>query len=337
MLFNAEDCAPPDPGRMKDVCIFSHFDPDGTVDTHVVRYLRALADCGFTIIVVSTAQLDAAARSSLLHVAAEVIVRDNIGYDFGSWAVALARYRSQIHGRLLLANDSVYGPIGSLNAAIQQLTRTRHDFYGMVQSAERAPHLQSWFLLFEPNVVRSRAFAEIFCQPLVDRTKEQIIRDLELAATTALVRHGFTYRALYMAEGRRLASNPMLYLWREIIEKYGIPFLKIGVLRDDPLGVFRHQQWRHVVDGRAPELAPLISNHQARLRRAQAHDGRMTRVMRRIFMYFVFWDDYLARKNLPVLGAVGAAVFRIAFDAARYGLAGWRRLSQYLNLPAKTK
>ena len=56
-----------------------------------------------------------------------MILRENIGYDFGSWSVGFAHYRDTFYGDLLLANDGVCGPIGSLNAVLAKVTSQAAD------------------------------------------------------------------------------------------------------------------------------------------------------------------------------------------------------------------
>src|SRR5262245_24150079 len=137
---------------LDDVCLFAHFDRDDVVDDHVLRYLRAIRACGFFVVVISTSNLNDSWIARLRSVVHEVILRDNTGHDFGSWNLGLQHFGERIGGRLLLANDSVYAPVGSLADSIRELTCVPADAYGMTMSAEIAPHLQSWFLLLNKPV-----------------------------------------------------------------------------------------------------------------------------------------------------------------------------------------
>ena len=109
---------------MEDVCLFAHFDKDDRLDDYVLRYLATLKELNFAIILISTSHLAAAdiARAQLL--CDDIIFRENTGLDFASWSAGFAKHGSSIRGRLLLANDSVYGPIGSLKSSLDRLTRT---------------------------------------------------------------------------------------------------------------------------------------------------------------------------------------------------------------------
>jgi lipopolysaccharide biosynthesis protein len=254
---------------MQDVCLFAHFDKDDKIDDYVLRYLAQLRELGFSIVFISTSNLSAAETARLQGVCCDVILRDNAGLDFASWTAGFAKHASAIGGRLLLANDSVYGPIGSLNAALERLTRVPADFYGMVESIEVAPHLQSWFLLFEPWVFGHPTFTSILAQPFSAMTKRQIIENGEVALSCRLTEAGFRYGALCLANrkvisARHPPSNPTQILWRELLFDFGVPFLKVELLRNNPIGVEDATTILQSVRQIDPAICDLISSHLAR-------------------------------------------------------------------------
>jgi lipopolysaccharide biosynthesis protein len=95
---------------MTDLCIFAHYDHDDRVDPYVMNYLEAIKACGFEIVFVTPSALQQTDVEQLRLICGDVILRANVGHDFGSWATGLQRHRERVRGRLLLANDSVYGP-----------------------------------------------------------------------------------------------------------------------------------------------------------------------------------------------------------------------------------
>ena len=155
-----------------DVCFFAHFDRHDKVDEYVFRYLSEISRAGFCIVFVTPCVISDADEARLRTICADVIRRDNSGLDFGSWAEALKRYSSQLSGRLLLANDSVYGPMTDLRDILSRLTATKADFYGLVECRLVTSHLQSWFLLLEPHVVHSEAFKELMSQDFYAMSKK---------------------------------------------------------------------------------------------------------------------------------------------------------------------
>jgi lipopolysaccharide biosynthesis protein len=255
---------------MEDVCLFAHFDPENKVDDYVLRYLRELKKLNFAVVFISTAQLSKSDVERLRTDCCDVILRENAGLDFGSWSAGFAKHGASIGGRLLLANDSVYGPIRSLREALDRLTAKPADFYGMVESMQAAPHLQSWFLLFEPWVVRHEAFKQVLAQPFSLMNKRQIVANGEVALSRRLMAAVFRYEALCKDDsfGRtpaRHANNPMLLFWREVLER-GVPFLKIELLRANPLGVEDASTILASVERSDPALSSIIRSHLARLK-----------------------------------------------------------------------
>ncbi|HEX8077188.1 MAG TPA: rhamnan synthesis F family protein, partial [Chthoniobacterales bacterium] len=213
--------------------------------------MAALRALDFAIIFVTTADLDEQAIASVRPLCANVICRENKGHDFGSWAAAHAKYGDQVHGLLLLANDSVYGPIGDLGAVVTQLLSQDADFFGLVESVDMAPHLQSWFLLFKPCAHRSEAFRSIWRLPFADLSKRDIIERAEIGLSTALTQAGFRYRAAFPASrlgwlGRRHRCNLTHSLWRHLVQFGEVPFIKVELLRDNPIGVPDIREWRAV-------------------------------------------------------------------------------------------
>jgi Rhamnan synthesis protein F len=256
-----------------DVCLFAHFDHDGRIDDHVVRYLESLQTTGFRIVFVTASRINSSDRQRLARICDDVILRENRGLDFGSWSEAYGRHRGSIKGRLLLTNDSVYGPIGNLGLTLQRLLAVPADVYGLVECNLTAPHLQSWFLLLENRVAQGDVFAALMSQPFAEMAKADVIKAGEIALSRRLLAAGYRLRALSTAGSggplsRLFPIHPMHPLWREMIEGEGVPFLKVELLRDNPTAVADLVDVPAVVSGHAPDLVAMIERHQARTRRA---------------------------------------------------------------------
>ena len=95
---------------IRDLCFFAHFSAYNQIAPYVVRYLREIRACEFDIVFISTSTISEKDLSALWTVCRDVLVRPNEGFDFGSWALAYARYGERVSGDLLLANDSVLRP-----------------------------------------------------------------------------------------------------------------------------------------------------------------------------------------------------------------------------------
>lgn len=258
--------------RAERLCFFAHYHPHGIAAEHVLIYLRALAAAGFAVVVLSTAMMVEEERAKLRATCALLIMRENIGLDFGGWIEAVRRFSPIRADLLLFANDSVYAPVGDLAGFIDRLTAPPADFYGVVESLEITPHLQSWFLLFRPSAYTSPAFLELLGQPIPPTmSKTEIIARYEVGLTGTLVAAGFRFHAAYRPERDGVISaerhfNAGHLLWRRLITRARVPFLKIELLRDNPMRVTDLAAWPRVVGKRAPALRAAILDDLARRR-----------------------------------------------------------------------
>lgn len=142
------------------LCLFSHFDKNNQIAPHVVHYLKILAQLGFVVVVISTAEgLSEAASQSILPYVHQVIVRKNQGFDFGSWKTALDRIpHVQSFQQILFANDSVYGPLFDLAAVFNTMQQQPYDIWGITDCFLGTYHLQSYFLVFNQTAIKSPFF-----------------------------------------------------------------------------------------------------------------------------------------------------------------------------------
>lgn len=253
------------------VCFFAHYHPHGIVAPHVLIHLAALKAAGFAIVVLSTAELADTERARLGDACDWLVMRRNVGLDFGGWIEAYGLFMPLEAQFLLLANDSVYAPIGDLSGFIDRLTAVPADVYGAVESLEVAPHIQSWFLMLRPSAYRSNAFRQLMAEPIpADMPKKEIIDRFEVGFTKAMIDAGLRLHAAYSPArsgwiARNRPFNPMHLIWRQLVED-GLPFLKVEVLRDDPVRVRGRERWRSLVARLAPDLVAPIEEDVARRR-----------------------------------------------------------------------
>lgn len=251
--------------RSPRLCFFAHYDPDDLVADHVLFYLAALREAGFVTVVASTSKLDAAQRARIGAWCAELVLRDNVGLDFGGWQDLYARHAPLGCDLLLLANDSVYGPLVDLGDFIDRLIATPADLYGIVGSLQGRAHAQSWFVLLRPSAYRAPAFVRLMIERAPSNwDKKAIIDRYEIGLTADLAAAGLAVHLSYDPATHGLLShrhpfNGAHLLWEELIVTGVSPFLKIELLRDNPLEVEDIDRWPAVVGARRVELVPMIA------------------------------------------------------------------------------
>jgi lipopolysaccharide biosynthesis protein len=329
---NHEDSSISSKVTMTDTCLFAHYDPKDCVAEHVLYYLKALKRCDFDITLISTSKLNEVEKKNITDLGIKLILRENSGLDFGSWAEALHSLKNEngnlnIQGRLLLANDSVYGPIGDLSEAIKKLLALPGDVHGMVESMEVAQHIQSWFMLFSPAVYNSSAFKAIFAQNFNEMPKSDVILAGEIGVSVQLREAGFTLKALSSCtpengSPRAFIVNPTHYLWRSLIENDRVPFLKVELLRKNPGGILSIKDWKDVVGKTAPDLVPLIKQH---IDHYGAQAGQRSSFYRPLVEWFISRDEQHSRHKRNILQFLESQILSKLFQLRAVIKKNWQK------------
>ena len=235
-----------------DVAILCHYARDGAIRPDTLRYLLEVRAAGFSVVVVSNGgplRPDAAAAVAWLGGIA--LHRPNRGRDFSAWRMALrtlALPRSDT-SRILLINDSVYGPLAPLAPLLVRMTPEDADLWGLTDSLERRWHLQSYCLLAHAVLIRSAVWRQFWRGVVPLPFKRLMVRRYEVGLSRRIGNAGFRARALFpyatLVPDAAIA-NPTLGAWRALLEA-GFPFLKRELLRDNPTGVADLDAWRGLV------------------------------------------------------------------------------------------
>jgi lipopolysaccharide biosynthesis protein len=195
---------------MATLAVLVHYDPHGLIADHVRYTIDALRPAADRLVFVTTADLTPAARARLDTVD-EAIARPNTGYDFSSWRTGLlATGDWPDHDRLILANDSIVGPLAPVTDLLAHHTATGADGYGITISHQYLTHLQSYFMAFTPAVLSNPYFHAFWhaLTPIDDR--ERVIDNYELGLARLLHDTRTTLAATYTPtahEDRLLAAR----------------------------------------------------------------------------------------------------------------------------------
>ncbi|HVW65206.1 MAG TPA: rhamnan synthesis F family protein [Nitrosospira sp.] len=225
------------PSFKRPVCFFSTYDSEGIVRPNVIHYLGQLVHAGFDIVFISSSDtISNDDLGKLSNYCIKIINRVNRGYDFYSWKTGLEKYpHFHEHAAVLLANDSVIGPLFNISGIIEKLEANRADVLGMTDCYQFHPHLQSYFLYCKKHVAISKEFNRFFSCIDVFEFKMAIIRKYEVGFSRLLQRR-FKLSALYNLETiLNQASysarpkkwiDPTFHLWKPLITELNFPFIK---------------------------------------------------------------------------------------------------------------
>ncbi len=244
------------------IAIYAHFSPTSQVMWFAWNFLESLRQLGFRVIFVSNSPIDKVGASRLEELGIDVIIRENIGLDFGMWKAALETLDLSAISELLLTNSSIAGPFRPLAQIFEEARTWDCDFWGMTDNCEIGRHLQSYFLMFNGNVVKSDAFKHFWESVLLYKNKEQIIASYEVGLTIWLEEQGYKWRPLVYLDdvwssykvgrnlvqrladripGRPLPKGCPTLFFPELLLKMGVPFLKSSVLHHGSRGITREK------------------------------------------------------------------------------------------------
>lgn len=240
------------------VAVFNHFEADGSVPAHVLWHLAQWRAAGFALVFVSTsAQLQPEALSRLQALCWLVLRRRNVGMDIGGWPTAVQAIQQAAgrpltaFGRLLLTNDSVFGPLQPIGSWMPPMAARGLDLWGITDSHERGHHLQSYFLVLQTPAALAFFQRWALRMKLID-DREAVIARYELGLSRDAGAAGLRWAALVdsaallaqaEAAGELSAAlaahlarrpgqfNPTHALWRTAVAHAGSPFLKRDLLR----------------------------------------------------------------------------------------------------------
>src|SRR5579875_1233723 len=112
--------SPPMSGSPRLVCLFAQYHPRQRLRQPVLHYIRALRECGYLVFVAAAGDGPPPAedRAALEATGAVLLPRPNRGLDFASWQYLIREGCADGADRVLLANDSVFGPFYPLQPFI---------------------------------------------------------------------------------------------------------------------------------------------------------------------------------------------------------------------------
>lgn len=289
------------------LALYAHFSPHSGVTEMVLMQLREYVRLGFRVVFATASpSVSAEEWSRLCEVAEVVIQRRNHGFDFGAWSDALQVAPLDLgeFDELLLANDSVVGPVFPLDEPLARLRAEGEGVFGLTESVQHRTHLQSYFLLACGRAAVGD-MAAFLGNLRLSASKRLTIRRGEIGLTDAMRARGhhvaalWSYteveRAVVSSEAERVALgamvpalgrvtarpepgytlalhramldvplNPVHHFAGPLLRLFRFPFLKTELLLRNPARSPEALAWRELIPAEAPCPPELIADHLAR-------------------------------------------------------------------------
>jgi len=237
---------------MKRTIIFAHYDKDNIIDDYVVDYLKALRPLASELIFVSDSDLLASEVSKLD--IDKAIVGKHGEYDFGSYKRGFEIMNDA--DQLIFCNDSCY-----LVGNLEPLLESNNDFFAAITNTnDYAPHLQSYFVVFNRKVIESSVFKNFMSSITKLDNKKDIIEKYEVGMTQTLSKAGFSFSS-FVPE--IFKNNPtMTEDYFAKLRPAGFPFLKTDLLKNNPAQTMNVCRWKN---GLSASQIGQIETHISRM------------------------------------------------------------------------
>ena len=233
--------------------VIAHWAPDSNISKSLEKYLTELKKNGFELILVSASPGKEQLKFGQdLENSITIIRKPNLGYDFGSWSIALEAFPQLINkSEILLTNDSLIGPLFSLDSLISKLRGSQFSITSITDNLQLQYHLQSYFLYFKDGSFANKNIQKFFADIAHHTTKNEIILKYELGLTRVAQLSGIFVGALFpwnlvVTPGK----NPSMHGWERLLT-LGFPFVKKEALRR--LGSLENSKIKGVLKAEYPE------------------------------------------------------------------------------------
>lgn len=187
---------------MTRVAVFAHYDKSNIIQEYVIYYLTELKKVCDKIIFVSDGNICEQELLKIKDIVIHSIAQKHGEYDFGSYkrGYIYAKEMNLLNNcdEFIIANDSCYGPLYEFQIMFDKMKTQEIDFWGVTANSvglhhENNPHVQSYFMVFKPNVFKSELFDNFIMSIKKEDNKPSIIINYEIGLSKLLVENGFKY------------------------------------------------------------------------------------------------------------------------------------------------
>lgn len=211
------------------LAIFVFYDKDGIVYDYVPYYLKELKKVADNIDVIVNGKITDEGKGKLSKYARNIFVRENRGYDAGAYT----EYFNDMSDpdeikeceQIILANDTVFGPLTPLEKIFDEMSEKENDFWGIINQSRGAfSYIASFFLVFEKTIIRDGVLQAYF------KENEELLKDGDYYDILSFFERGMYYylkqRGYKDGSYCNIPYYDIFYSSDRCVIKEGFPFLK---------------------------------------------------------------------------------------------------------------
>lgn len=227
---------------IKRLIIYFFYDKDGIVDRYVPYMLRDMRKNCSELFVVVNGKLTAEGRKIFEDVGAEVMVRENVGFDVWAYKEAMEHYGWEKLGEfdeVVLMNHTIMGPIYPFSEMFNVMDKKDLDFWGMTvyHKQEANPfgikygylptHLQSHFICVRKSMLRGIDFQNYWSKIPEINSYADAVGKHEAIFTKTFEDKGYKWEAYIDTEDiKDFTGYPLMWCADRLIKEKRCPVFK---------------------------------------------------------------------------------------------------------------
>ena len=264
--YKIEQNFPVNPSKKRRLVIYAAYDADGFVDKADIYYIQALQEVADNIIYIADNELIAGEAEKISKEVYYIKAEKHGEYDFGSYKRGFMYAKE--HGmlddidELILCNDSCYAPIHPFKPIFDKMQNEQIDFWGITENIEIARHIQSYFMVFRPQVFKSQEFENFLASVKPQKQVRDVIENYEIGISQSLIKANFICKAyipypqqypLPKRKGKNLTACPIWMI------NQGSPVVKKKSFQERLSNREGYFKLRGMIKSINPLLAEIIS------------------------------------------------------------------------------
>lgn len=198
------------------ICLFLIFQP-GKLRASTLETCAHLIENGYAPLVISNSSLSEPDAEQLKPICWKIVVRPNIGYDFGGYRDGLRFMQSvAVHpSRLMILNDSIWFPSWAKETLIAEMEAENADLVGALyqegditlskKSSRRTGFIESFFYLVNDTCLQSLSFKTFWQNYRLSNLKYNAVYDGERQFSTQMKEAGLKVSSI-VSRSRFLAD-----------------------------------------------------------------------------------------------------------------------------------
>ncbi len=216
----------------KNTTIFAAYSSDGTISDYVVSYLKRLKEVSPNIIYITDNPISKQEIRKIKPFISHLIAYRHQEYDWGSYKRGFNFLKQNPNfnykGELILANDSTIAIHPSFKPILNDFENKNVDFYGITANQDGTYHIQSYFMIFNPNVYSSKEFSNYLNNVTHQKDGLSVAYTYEVPFTQYLSQLGYTHSTYINYEDLSyLELNDKHCYPLTMLSKHNLPLLKM--------------------------------------------------------------------------------------------------------------